>query len=174
MDPRKQSNWIQMVTGTTVLIGLGLVVWELQQTREIARAQITHDSYALILEDSRAMLGESFGDVFAKGCMHPSTLTDGEIVQIREHYDANLFLIRRLRDVTESGSFDYSWEQTAKGFVKDWLDSKVGRLHYQYRVEKGLEPEIQNLAKDFLEIELVNPCKNLASFAEKVRATDAE
>ncbi|MEH6558884.1 MAG: hypothetical protein V7459_11355 [Oceanicoccus sp.] len=174
MDPQKQSNWIQMVTGVTVLIGLGLVVWELQQTRDIARAQITHDSYALIIEDSRAMLSESFGDVFAKGCIDPSTLTDGEIVQLREYYDANLFLIRRLRDVTESGGFDYSWELIAKGFVRHWLDSKVGRLHYNHMVKIGLEPELQNLAKDFLEIELVNPCGNLENFSEKVRAVETE
>jgi hypothetical protein len=172
MDLEKQSNWIQMITGAAVLIGLGLVIWELRQTRDIARAQITHDSYALIVEDTQAVLGESFGDVFAKGCIEPSTLTDGEIVQIREHYDANLYLIRRLRDVTKSGGFEYSWERTAKGFVRHWLDSKVGRLHYMYKVETGLEPEIQNLAKGILEFDLINPCNDLENFAEKVRAAE--
>jgi hypothetical protein len=26
MDPQKQSNWVQMVTGAAVLIGFGLVI----------------------------------------------------------------------------------------------------------------------------------------------------
>lgn len=172
MDLQRQSNWIQLMTGVTVLIGLGLVIWELKQTRDLAQAQIAHESYALLVEDSRAMLGESFGDVYAKGCIVPSTLTDGEIAQIRAHYDTTLFLIRRLRDVTESGGFDYSWELIAKDFVGHWLDSKVGRLHYFYRVEVGLEPEIQELAKHILETDLANSCNDLESFTEKVRAAE--
>ncbi|MEH6557027.1 MAG: hypothetical protein V7708_04470 [Oceanicoccus sp.] len=113
------------------------------------------------------MPGESFGDVFAKSCIDPSTLTDGEIVQIREYYDANLYLIRRLIDMIEGGDFEYSLEQTSKPFLRHCLDSKVGRLHYVYKVDVGLDPVIAKLSTDFLEINLINPCRDLAIFCRE-------
>ncbi|NKB97366.1 MAG: hypothetical protein GKR90_02540 [Pseudomonadales bacterium] len=172
MEEPKLSVWIQLATGIAVLFGLALVIWELNQTRELAIAQRVHDGYSLIIEDARSKLGESFGEVFAKGCVEPSQLTDGEILQLREYFDANLYLIRRMKEIREVGGFDYSWERIARGYVEHWLDSKVGRLHYEKRVRRGLEPEIQQLAEEFLASDLTRPCNDFSAFVAKVRAAE--
>ena len=40
MKSQALTSWIQILTGFAVLAGLGLVVWELQQTRDLVRAQL--------------------------------------------------------------------------------------------------------------------------------------
>jgi hypothetical protein len=36
MASQRLHDWVQIATGVAVLIGLGLVVWELRQAREFA------------------------------------------------------------------------------------------------------------------------------------------
>ncbi len=170
MESQRLSLWVQLVTGAAVLVGLGLVIWELKQTRELAAGQRVHDSYSLLIEDARAIMGETFGEVIAKGCIDPQSLSDGEIVQLREYYNGGLYLIRRMKGLEEEAAFEIAWEDVARSYVKHGLDSKVGRLHYQERAEAGLEPEIQRIAAEFLETDLEKPCGDLATFVEKVRS----
>lgn len=175
MSTDRLSVWIQVATGVAVIVGLALVVFELQQTRDLARAQIVHEGYSLLLDENRAIMGETFGDVYAKACLQPAELTDGEIVQIRQYHDSGLYMIRRIREIRESGVFDYSWEQVAKSYVQLWLSSEVGRLHYRHRVEHfGLEPDIRRLAEDVLANEQLAPCDDLAGFVKSVRAINNE
>jgi hypothetical protein len=172
VEHQKLSLLVQLATGIAVLFGLALVVWELQQTRQIAEAQRVNDGYTLLINDVRSMLGESFGEVYAKGCIEPSKLTDGEILQMREYYDANLFLIRRMRDIDVTEAFTLDWEEYAPGYIRHWLDSKVGRLHYEDRLRRGLDPKIQQIAAEILESDLTTPCNDLATFAKRVRANE--
>lgn len=59
METRKIANWVQIATGFGVLIGLGLVVWELQQSRAVATAQLTSDGFAHFHQLNISRMGES-------------------------------------------------------------------------------------------------------------------
>ena len=47
MENGKVLVWIQIVTGFAVVLGLVLVIWELNLSRRIGVAQVTSDSYSL-------------------------------------------------------------------------------------------------------------------------------
>jgi len=66
MDAQKLNTWVQVVTSLAIVIGLALVILELQQSREIARAQISSDSFALGAVHNTAMFGEQAAAVKAK------------------------------------------------------------------------------------------------------------
>ena len=68
MNNQTASIATQLITTIAVLIGLGFVIWELQQTRTLARAQLSSDGWAETSADKRVMLGENFADTFAKRC----------------------------------------------------------------------------------------------------------
>ena len=54
----KVDRWVQITTTISILIGLGLVIWELQQVKTLARAQLTSDSIAIYNDIRTAILGE--------------------------------------------------------------------------------------------------------------------
>ncbi len=174
MDSPKLVNLIQLFTAIAVLAGLGLVIWELQQTKEIALAEMAADGMIELANNNRSMIGETFGDVYAKSCADPSNLTDGEIVQLREHFETTLYHIRRLKLITELGDFGYSWEPLAKSYVEYWLGNEVGRLHFEQRVTSGsIEPEIQRIAEETLASGAnLQGCRGLRDLMEKVRAPE--
>ena len=45
MDTQKVAHWVQIATGAAMLVGIGLVVWELEQSKDVAMAQLTSDGY---------------------------------------------------------------------------------------------------------------------------------
>ena len=75
MNSEKLFTWIQAVTGVAVLIGLGLVIWELQQTRTLARIQVISDTRALNIQSQLLVLGEEPIDVLYKACVDPGSLS---------------------------------------------------------------------------------------------------
>ena len=59
MNSQALSSWIQAIGAVAILGGLGLVVWELQQAREIAKAQQASDGSAGYSQRVQAMMGEN-------------------------------------------------------------------------------------------------------------------
>ena len=59
MNIDKANIWIQLTTAFAVLVGIGLVVWELQQVRTLTRAQLTNDMFSITAGNHAAMLGEN-------------------------------------------------------------------------------------------------------------------
>ena len=90
------SNWIQIATGIGVLVGLFFVFIELQQAKQLASADLVSQGFSEGLSTQRSVMGEEFADVFAKACMHPEDLTDGEIVALDFYFFGQLYAVYRM------------------------------------------------------------------------------
>ena len=65
---------IQIVTAIAVLIGLGLVVWELQQAKSLAFTQVIHGNVDNLTEGHTSVFGEDLSRVLATACFEPAEL----------------------------------------------------------------------------------------------------
>lgn len=63
-------DWFQTITALAVLIGLGLVIAELRQTRSIAEAQYANDTYFLLSEQIQPLLEGEILDARVKDCFN--------------------------------------------------------------------------------------------------------
>ena len=68
MDSQKLMNVIQITTGLAVLVGIGLVVWELRQTRQFMEFELVDRTFAEALETRRSEIGEDVMSSYAKAC----------------------------------------------------------------------------------------------------------
>ena len=59
MAQQRFLNWIQIATGIGVLIGLILVIFELQQTQAISLAQLTSDGADQVQKQSLVWISEA-------------------------------------------------------------------------------------------------------------------
>ena len=94
MNTQVLTNWIQLATGVAVLIGLGLVIWELQQAREIAVAQQINNSMSQYSNQLQAMMGEESARSLAKACDEPDSLTTEDMIVLGYYYNE---IVNRLR-----------------------------------------------------------------------------
>ncbi|MGK0223849.1 MAG: hypothetical protein ACI9ON_003096 [Limisphaerales bacterium] len=111
--------WAQILTSVAVIAGLGLVVWELQLTR-----QVSIDTYALLstsdnTTDNSAMYGERVAEVIAKACFEPSSLSNAELFILDRYFENRL---DRVFQVLWQGNFSDEQENSQQ-IATIWLKS---------------------------------------------------
>jgi len=105
---------IQYVTLVSIVSGVGLVMWELQQTRILHRAQLSSD-YAPIANSVYATVaGENLGRALAKACQTPTELTLEEGLILQNHYESLLHLVNRIALLSDrDGVYEQgTWKRT--------------------------------------------------------------
>ena len=146
------ADWIQILTGLGVLFGLGLVIWELQQAREIAKAQQVSESFSRYSQRLQAMMGEESARAVAKACTQPDDLEIEDMLVLDKYYI----------EVVNSVRVAYQMSRTASALAvfdwRPWLPSleeifrtKYGRFWWRnrYPFEEEIWEEGNRLLAEF-------------------------
>jgi hypothetical protein len=75
MQSNEIANWMQVAASIAVLAGLGLVIFELRQARELATAEVLGQQFAMAVQFDSAMFGEDLATSLAKACTGESPIT---------------------------------------------------------------------------------------------------
>ena len=143
MNYQSLTNWVQIFTGIAVLVGLGLVVWELRQSREIALAQLTSDFYMMNSQHNSALMGENPAEVIEKACDSPEELTKSEYRVLRSRFGEVLDRMRRSRSIAEQSGLmsDDEWRTWATGNFGVIFNTHPGRAWWDD--QSWLPPDIR-------------------------------
>lgn len=165
---------VQVLTSIAVIIGLGLVVWELQLSRTLTRAQIGSDHFAEQLANRRALLGENPVPAIVKACVSPKELTPAERTIALAHIDLSYDLISRMKILNEVGDFDIPWEEFAADGLRLILGTPIGRYDYETYRESRWDPDLWPIADQILENNEQVKCEGFWSeFEEWLDRNDA-
>jgi len=140
-----------------VLAGLGLVVWELRQVREIAVAQLASDGFSTYSQRVQAMMGEDSAKAVAKACDEPDSLTTEDMVVLRLYYTEivnNMRQVRNLQQASDDLTF-LDWKQFSVNFYLIF-QTEYGR--WWWKNSRWLEPEILEVGDRFIEEQEVVSC----------------
>ena len=125
-------DWIQIVSSLALLIGIGLVIWELQQSRELAEAQFISDGFQSLHDSNLVMQGENAAEVFARACDDPASLSS-EDARVMEALVWNKMLLigRRQALFRASGFFgedsETGWSAFAGSNLRSIFSTQFGR-----------------------------------------------
>ena len=122
MDTRTLGNWIQMFTGFAVVIGLGLVIWELQQAREITRFEQARAGSAQYAQRVQAQMGENVAGAVAKACDEPDRLTTEEMFVLDRYY---MDVLNNVRDPLSASKVS---EDLTVGEWQQWTTPNFNRI----------------------------------------------
>ena len=139
MSSQSLSNWIQLVTATTVVAGIGLVIWELRQSREIATAQLVSDSFAQATNVSTAVFGDKAAETIAKACENPDSLDGSDMTILDAYYRSRVARLGRM-DVIElrTGLYDKAWQEVGRSYVfPDIFFTAPGRAWWKLKKPVG-------------------------------------
>lgn len=173
MDSQKISLWVQFLTGLAVLVGLALVIWELQQARELARAQLASDGWNEIMATARSSLSETFAVARHKSCVSPNELSDSEIQEMLSYFHILRSEAVRMRGYSNIGSYEVAWRELAKNNVGIILGHTVGRV--QYELGKGFWwPWYEEMAEEMISNDEVRPCADYLTPILKAVRTESD
>ncbi|MGK0258896.1 MAG: hypothetical protein ACI96M_002332, partial [Candidatus Azotimanducaceae bacterium] len=162
-------DWIQILTGLAVFLGLLLVVWEMQQEKDLVRAQLISEGHITDMSLSSMTLSENFASVRAKACFFPAELSDAELFEMYEYHAMLINNISRMQLLNEAGVFSERWQGWANGYLKTYLSTKSGQADL---ARLGVSAEIQQMIDDLIANDEIENCAaRMESYFEKARST---
>ena len=130
---------IQVFTSAVIVLGLGLVVWELRQTQDLTRAQLASEGWLEMMATSRASLSENFAVTQAKACMRPTEISEAELVEMSTYHRILFDQFLRAQGYSQIGRYTgSSWKSLAERNFREILSTEIGRAEY---ASWGLRPE---------------------------------
>ena len=80
------SNWFQIISNVAIIFGLGLVVYELNQSKQLVSGQFIKEYNARETSIRLAMMGEDPREALAKAALHPVDLDERDVVALDAYY----------------------------------------------------------------------------------------
>ena len=142
MEAEKLNTWVQTVTSVALIVGLALVIWELQQARDATLSELYSQGFQIISQTNNSILGEEPIRVLAKACDTPEKLTREDLLVLSFYYQELLSRQRRIQWINKRAGF-YSDEIAASTNLGVWhgiLSTKPGRAYWR---TIDVEPELR-------------------------------
>lgn len=107
-------KWLQICSNLAILIGIVLVVVEMQQAQLIARAELTSGNLDARLDFALTLVGDSPELALSRACLEPDQLTEEDRLQLRRIMRARILISGRQRYIAELTDFGAQWEGSAR------------------------------------------------------------
>ena len=78
-------DWLQIISNAAIIVGLAVVIYELNQNRQHARAQMLQGDYAEILAHQHSLMGENPAEAIALAMSRPEELSDQQKLVVDAH-----------------------------------------------------------------------------------------
>ena len=163
MDHSKFNNLIQIATSIAVLIGLALVVYELNQTKNLVMTQLTSDGFISGIQSDMAVVGENPAKALAKACMEPEKLTAEDIILLDRLYAARITQVQRVKALQEMAEFGMTWEDLATSLLPYILSNDYGRMWWDNVGSQYTDSELAQLGNKFRYETALPNCKQLVT-----------
>ncbi|MFK7914995.1 MAG: hypothetical protein AB8B93_13845 [Pseudomonadales bacterium] len=145
---------VQLTTFISILVGICLVIWELNQTRELAKAQLISDNYALLSSNRQVLMGENPASAIQKACLEPESLSSADIEVLNNHFWNMLTPPMRMRNIgLATGIYqEGEWRSFYPNLFPTILSFPYGR--YWWKNMSGFiarfDPEISEFGDNFV------------------------
>lgn len=161
----KLDTWVQVATAIAVLVGLALVIYELRQTKELTRLQLTQASSDEIQSEQIALLGENGASALRKACLAPETLTDDELFVVHYFFRNRVTRVFRYKEQDDLADFDNNWRAEGGRQLNEIAGYPQGKA-WLSQVNAG-DPEIQALVDFVIEAPPVWKCDYISEMKVK-------
>ena len=150
---------VQIATSIAVLVGIGLVVWELQQTRTLAETQLTADAWQDLHQTSLVKMGENSAAVSIRACFHPKKLSLEDFAVHWEEMSTRYYSMKRMVMTEDIAQFGTPVRQYLRANLRSYLGYEVGMWDYNTLSEKDWDPLMREVAAEIVESNDVLDCK---------------
>ena len=165
-------HWFQLITNVAILFGLGLVVYELNQSKQLASGEFIRDTVARETSIRLAMMGEDPREALAKAALHPADLNERDVVALDAYYESIVMGWFSLMRSSQNADLDVPWRENvaasvqrefssepARRWLRAWvagMDDVVGGMEVAEIAKKALQDDSVNFPRSRYELLLAN------------------
>ena len=154
MISSRLSNWISLIANVSILAGLILVAYELNQNSQLARIALINDGSAFENQLWTEMMGDIPGDVIAKAVECPELLTYSDFMAMDAFLFTSINIVYRNYEIAQEGLFTKSdWKGEVENYAHWYLDNEFGRAWWLEEGTHFFETEFSDYVSRQLEKE---------------------
>ena len=131
----KTLDWIQLLTSLSIVAGLALVIWELQQARDLAGAQVISDSFMQYSNLTAAQMSENLPLAMEKACTSPSAINERDLVALHGYYTALVDIPLKGYSISAQSSISSNWQRSAETELSIVFSNHIGRSWWRARMQ---------------------------------------
>ena len=140
---RAPRDWLQILTNFGVILGLLLLLYELNQSRELVQAQVVDGVYNAGVTRNLALLGENPQVAIAKSVFYPEQVSEAEAVVLVQFYTSLEVSWLRNKDERGLGYFERGFEEVVASEAY-YLNTVPGRKWWSV-IREFTDPEIARI-----------------------------
>jgi hypothetical protein len=133
------SNWFQIISNVAIIVGLGLVIYELNQSKQFIHAQLGNEQMTRLSDRQLTMMGEDPRDALARAALDPSNLDEKDAVTLDALYTDVLNGWSILRFNSETIGADNGWRFVVANEARIYFSSDPGRRWLNAWAEEDAE-----------------------------------
>ena len=138
MESRRLIDLVHVGGNLGILVGLIFVGLQMQQDRELKRAELIYNNYSSIMEYDIALMGENPHHAIIKAAYNPDELTEEEAYINILAVDYAMLAWTRSAWMEELGLFEEQWRSNTLGWE---MGTSVGRRFVESEVNNYELPE---------------------------------
>jgi len=143
-----KNDWSKIITNAAVLVGLALVLYELNQNQGLARSQAQLDDFIAIQAFSNTLMGENPSIALVKARENPDQLSAEDRVVVNAYLES---IFARMNSYEFVDVFDGDWESSIYYDLEKSFNFEYAREWWER--EKGYSadwsPRIREIIEDF-------------------------
>ena len=120
-------DWFQIVSNVAIIVGLGLVIYELNQSKQLAHAQLTENTIDRMTAGQLALMGEDPRSAIARAALHPHDLDERDAVTLDAFYRTVTMGWSSYSRTAEIGNLDRDYEGIVRAQARMYFTSDPGR-----------------------------------------------
>ena len=145
MNSDNATKWLSLVANIAILMGLGLVAYELNQNSQLARTSLIHEGNALENQVWSNLLGEAPVDVIAKSVECPDLMTYADFMAMDAFLFTSMNMVYREYELSKEGLFsDDEWRQEASDYSRWYLGNEFGAAWWDIEGRGFFSPEFSS------------------------------
>lgn len=103
-------DWLQITSTLAIIVGLVIVIYELNQTQMHVRSQLLMDDFVSRQTLENTMMGDNSAAAIAKARSDPEQLTAEERIIVEAHLASVFIRLESYEYIEDVGVFDETWE----------------------------------------------------------------
>ena len=152
-------RYIQIATLFSVVVGMALVIWELQQVRTLSRAQLSSDYVTTMNAVNQSVSGEGLSAALETACQNPSELSLKETIELDNYYFSVVNLVARMYLLSERDQlYPQDYWKAQIGFLTPVFASEYGRIWFKERSNFNYDQELLDAGLQFMQTIEPNSC----------------
>ena len=131
------SNWFQIISNVAIIVGLALIVYELNQSKQLASVQFINDDFDRLMNRQLAIISDDPREALAKAALNPNDLTERDVVSLDALYESLVLNWTNMLVTSQTANLDRPLQIVVMSDARTYLSSAPGRRWLRDRVRRA-------------------------------------